>query len=75
MNGLDNLDEELNDIDIAALDFDTKIKMLERIAGMMLSVRLEYARKAGELAEIRANLEVLKQVKSALQSAIKAEME
>jgi hypothetical protein len=34
---------------------------------------LEFAQISGKAAELRANIEVLKQVKSALQSAIRAE--
>lgn len=72
MSGL--TDKELENVDILSLDYDGKVKVLERIAVKMLDIRVEYAKKAGELAELRANLEVLKQVKSALQSAIKAEI-
>jgi len=58
---------------IAGLSFDQKVKMLERICEELLDLKVEYAEIAGKNATIKANLEVLKQVKSALQSAIKAE--
>ena len=58
---------------IAGLSYDKKVKMLERICEELLDLKVEYAEIAGKNATIRANLEVLKQVKSALQSAIKAE--
>ena len=48
--------------------------MLERIADQILDLQIELSHVAGKNAELRANLEVLKQVKSALQSAIRAEM-
>lgn len=59
---------------IAGLSFDKKVKMLERICEELLDLKVEYAEIAGKNATIKANLEVLKQVKSALQSAIRAEM-
>jgi len=58
---------------IAGLSFDKKVKMLERICEELLDLKVEYAEIAGKNATIKANLEVLKQVKSALQSAIRAE--
>ena len=60
--------------EILELDLDGKIKLLERIVGQLLDLQVEIAPIAGRYAEMRANLEVLKQVKSALQSAIRAEM-
>ncbi len=64
---------ELTDVDLAALDYDAKVKLLEGVTGEMLTLRLEYARISGRHAELRANLEVLREVKSALQTAIRAE--
>jgi len=59
--------------EIAGLDYGSKVLMLERIAGELLSYQTEFAEVAGKYATIKANMEVLKQVKSALQSAIRAE--
>ena len=64
----------MDDVDLLALDYDGKCKLLEQVAAEMLKLRLEYARVAGRHAELRANIQVLREVKSALQSAIKAEM-
>lgn len=64
---------ELTDVDLVALDFDAKVKLLERVTQELLSLRLEFASISGQYAELRANLQVLKEVKSALQSAIRAE--
>lgn len=61
--------------DWSNLDYDGKVELLERVVGEMLEVRIEYASLSGRVAELRANLEVLKQVKGALQSAIRAERE
>lgn len=65
--------DALNEADLLSLDYDGKVKLLERVAQELLSTRLEFARISGRHAELRANIEVLKQVKSALQSAIRAE--
>jgi len=63
----------LSDTDIIALDYDGKVKLLQRVAGEMLALQVEFAQVSGKYAEMRANLQVLREVKSALQSAIKAE--
>jgi len=64
---------ELTDVDLVALDYDQKVKLLEQVVKELLSLRLEFASVSGRYAELRANLQVLREVKSALQSAIKAE--
>lgn len=63
----------LTDVDLLALDYDAKVKLLERVAKELLDLRLEFAQVSGQYAELRANIQVLKEVKSALQSAIRAE--
>ena len=64
---------ELSDVDLLSLDYDGKVKLLEAITRELLNLRLEFAQISGRNAELRANIEVLKQVKSALQSSIRAE--
>jgi len=64
----------LSDVDLLQLDYDEKVKMLERIVKELLAIRLEFATVSGRYAELRANIQVLKEVKSALQSAIRAEV-
>ena len=59
--------------ELLALDYDGKIKLLQQIAGEILMLRMEFAQVSGRHAELRAQLMVLKEVKSALQSAIRAE--
>ena len=59
--------------DLLALDYDGKVKLLQQVAGEILSLKLEFAKISGRHAELRAQLMVLKEVKSALQSAIRAE--
>ena len=58
---------------ILALDYDDKVKMLEKVAQEILELKIEFATISGRYAELRAKLQVLKEVKSALQSAIRAE--
>ena len=65
--------ESLSDVDLLALDYDAKVRMLERVVNELLAIRLEFAQVSGRYAELRANITVLKEVKSALQSAIRAE--
>jgi hypothetical protein len=64
---------DLSQTEILSLDYEGKIQMLQQIAQEMLNFRMEYAKMSGREAEIRANLTVLKEVKSAIQSALKAE--
>lgn len=63
----------LTDVDLLALDYDAKVKLLESVVQELLDLRLEFASVSGRNAELRANVTVLKEVKSALQSAIRAE--
>lgn len=67
--------ESLSQTDLVILDYDGKVKLLENVIQELLDLRLEFATISGRAAELRANIEVLKQVKSALQSAIRAEMQ
>ncbi len=64
---------DLSDTDLLALDYDGKIKLLEQVAQELLNLRLEFAQVSGRYAELRANIQVLKEIKSAMQSAIRAE--
>ena len=64
---------DLSDVDFLALDYDAKVETLQIIAGDILALKMEFATVSGRYAELRANLQVLKEVKSALQSAIRAE--
>ena len=68
----DRLDIQ-NAVDFVALDYDAKVKALQMIAGDILALKVEFATISGRYAELKAQLTVLKEVKSALQSAIRAE--
>ena len=59
--------------DLLVLDYDGKIKLLQQVAGEILSLKMAIAQVSGRHAELRAQLMVLKEVKSAMQSAIRAE--
>ena len=65
--------DTLNGVDLLALDYDGKVKLLEQVVCEFLDLRLEFAQMSGRHAELRANVAVLREVKSALQSAIRAE--
>lgn len=69
------MSEDLGKADILALDYNGKVQLLERVTQELLNIRIEYAKVAGRHAELGANIAVLKEVKSALQTAIKAEGE
>lgn len=64
---------DLEQTDLIALDYDGKVKLLQAVAQELLDCKMEFAQISGRYAEIRANIQVLKEVKSALQSAIRAE--
>ena len=64
---------DLDQVDLIALDYDGKVKTLQAICQQLLDVRLEFAQVSGRYAELRAEVQILKEVKSALQSAIRAE--
>ena len=63
----------LDQVDLLALDYDGKVKTLQVVAQELLDCKLEFAHISGRYAEMRATITVLKEIKSALQSAIKAE--
>jgi hypothetical protein len=65
--------DRLSKTDILSLDYGGKVMLLEKVGQEILDLQIEYAGIAGRNAELRARLEVLKQVKSVLQSSIKAE--
>jgi len=67
------MSDKLGGTDILAMDYDGKVKLLEAITKELLALRVEFATVSGKHAELRANIQVLKEVKSALQSAIRAE--
>lgn len=64
---------QLSNTDILSLDYGGKVSMLEKVGQEILNTQIEFSQVSGRYAELKANLEVLKQVKSVLQSAIKAE--
>ncbi|MFA5715003.1 MAG: hypothetical protein WC998_04655 [Candidatus Paceibacterota bacterium] len=64
---------DISETDILSLDYGGKVQMLERVGQEILNYQIEFARVSGRYAELRANIEVMKQLKSVLQSSIKAE--
>lgn len=64
---------ELSKEEMLQLDYDGKVRLLEAIAYELLDSRLEFAKVKSKAAELAANIQIYKEVKSALQSAIRAE--
>ena len=65
---------------IYSLDFDTKVKLLERVVDEMIKMKQELAEKAADFFQVKAEYDTMKQkfdylkeLKSGLQTAIKAE--
>ena len=65
---------------IYSLDYDTKVKLLERVVDEMLKMKQELTTKAGQYFAVKAEYDTMKQqfdylkeLKSGLQTAIKAE--
>ncbi len=65
--------DRLAKTDILALDYGGKVDLLDRVGQEILDLQIEFSNVAGKYAELKARLEVLKQVKSVLQSSIRAE--
>ena len=63
----------LQDVEIVGLAYDTKIKLVEQIAQELLRLQVEFAEISGRYAELRAEITVLKEARSAIQSALRAE--
>jgi len=66
--------------DVYALDYDTKVKLLERTIAEMVSIKGDLAQKSREFFTIKAEFDTIKaqfdylrELKSGLQSAIRAE--
>ena len=59
--------------DIVGLDYDAKVKMLEQVITELLEEQENFVSVSAAYAESRARITLLKERRSALQSAIKAE--
>ena len=66
--------------DVYSLDYDTKVKMLEQTIAEMVAIKGELAQKSrefftvkAEFDTIKAQFDYLRELKSGLQSAIRAE--
>lgn len=66
--------DRLSKSDILSLDYGGKVDLLGKVGQEILNLQIEFSNVAGKYAELRARLEVLKQVKSVLQSSIRAEI-
>lgn len=66
--------DRLSKSDILSLDYGGKVDLLDKVGQEILDLQIEFSNVAGKYAELKARLEVLKQVKSVLQSSIRAEL-
>lgn len=67
------LDGALTKTELVDLDVVEKMALLSQVAQELLDAKVEYAKVSGRHAELKAEIQVLGLVKSALQSAIRAE--
>ena len=58
---------------VVNLDYDGKIALLDAVGAELLDMRIEFGEVAARYTELRSQLQVLKEVKSLLQSSIRAE--
>lgn len=72
------MDESIKDV--YSLDYDTKVKLLEQTIAEMIAIKGELAHKSkqyftikAEFDTIKAQFDYLRELKSGLQSAIRAE--
>ena len=71
----DNLDyTELSEDEMRQLDYDGLLRLLEGISFRMLSEGKEFAKIAGVHAELQARQRVYREVKTGIQSALRARM-
>ena len=61
------------DRNIVGLDYDQKVKMLEQVVIELLEEQENFVETSAQYARSRAKIALLKERRSALQSAIKAE--
>lgn len=59
--------------EIIGLDYDTKVKMLEQVIHELLDEQERFVQVSADYAGSKARITMLKERKSALQTAIKAE--
>lgn len=64
---------DLSKLDIVAMDYHQKVKALDMITQEILNQQVRFADVASEYTRIKANIDILKSVKSSLQSSIRAE--
>jgi len=64
---------DLTSLDIVAMDYAQKVKALDTIAQEILNYQVRFADVAAEYTKLKATIDILKSVKSSLQSSIRAE--
>lgn len=64
---------DLSTVDLIAMDYGEKVRVLDALTTELLQKRSEFAAITGRYMELKANIDLLKNIKSALQSSIRAE--
>ena len=64
---------DLTKLDILSLDYSGKVKALDAIAQEILNHQVEFSDVAARYTKLKAEIDILKSVKSSLQSSIRAE--
>lgn len=64
---------DLTKLDLLAMDYGQKVKALDAIAQEILNKQITFSNIAAEYTRLKAEIDILKSVKSSLQSSIRAE--
>jgi hypothetical protein len=64
---------DLTKLDLLTLDYSGKVKALDTIAQELLNYQIEFSDVAARYTKLKATIDILKSVKSSLQSSIRAE--
>lgn len=73
MATVDRIQQALSRTDLIEMDLVQKMSLLDNVTQEMLDLRVEWAEISGRYMELKSTLALLGEVKSALQSAIRAE--
>lgn len=64
---------DLTKLDLLSLDYSGKVKALDAIAQELLNCQSDFIKLAADYTAMKARIDILKSVKSSLQSSIRAE--
>lgn len=73
MATIDRVHQALSRTDLVEMDLVQKMALLDAVIQEMLDVQVEWTEVSGRYMELKSTINLLTSVKSALQSAIRAE--